>query len=272
MKELVTVIIPTYNRAKLVRKAIDSVLKQTYTNFEVLVIDDHSTDNTKEIIESFDDDRIKYLLNERKKGAQGARNTGLLNAKGEWIAFLDSDDLWLKEKLQVQLSELASTKKYFCFSHWYELKNDKTYLKTRKLSIDNTSIYRENYIGTFSTVMLHSRIIDEIGLLDENLSACQDWDYWIRIIDNYNALYISEPLIKYRIHGSDRISNEFENRALGREMILKKYYSQIEKRNYTHHYYYKLAIYTGNASYLYKALKCKFNVVYIIKYIYYKLA
>ena len=95
-----TVVIPTYNRSKLLKGAIQSVLKQTYENFELIVVDDASTDNTKNIVKSFYDNRIRYMMNYHAKGGAGARNAGIFIAKGKWVAFLDDDDIWLPEKLE----------------------------------------------------------------------------------------------------------------------------------------------------------------------------
>ena len=97
-KPLVSVILPTYNRARLVSRSINSVLKQTYNNFELIIIDDGSTDNTKQIINSFNDNRIVYLKHNHNKHASAARNTGIAKSKGELIAFLDDDDQWLPKK------------------------------------------------------------------------------------------------------------------------------------------------------------------------------
>ena len=96
-----TVIIPTYNRATLVKEAIQSVLDQTFDNFELIIVDDHSTDNTKDVVQSYSDKRICYVLNDHIKGAAGARNAGLSRSGGKWVAFLDSDDVWLPKKLEL---------------------------------------------------------------------------------------------------------------------------------------------------------------------------
>ncbi len=96
-----TVIIPTYNRLELLKDAIQSVIDQTFSDFELIIVDDQSTDNTKEMVCSFCDERIKYFLNDHVKGPGGARNSGIFRAKGEWIAFLDSDDIWLPKKLDL---------------------------------------------------------------------------------------------------------------------------------------------------------------------------
>ena len=97
-----TVVIPTHNRSLLLKRAVESVLSQTFEDFELIVIDDHSTDDTASVVKSFTDHRMRYLTNQRTKGACGARNTGIFSAKGKWVAFLDDDDVWLPEKLKCQ--------------------------------------------------------------------------------------------------------------------------------------------------------------------------
>lgn len=106
--DAISVIIPTYNRAHLIKKSLQSVLDQTLQPYEIIVIDDFSTDDTEEVVKSLNSPLIKYVKNQRKKGANGARNTGILMAQGEFIAFHDSDDIWLPEKLKLQRDFLAA--------------------------------------------------------------------------------------------------------------------------------------------------------------------
>ena len=105
----VSVIIPTYNRAHLVGRAIRSVLNQTYQDFEIIVVDDGSTDNTEEVVKSFNDPRIRYIRHEKNRGGSAACNTGIRAARGEYIAFQDSDDEWLPEKLEKQMQVFENT-------------------------------------------------------------------------------------------------------------------------------------------------------------------
>src|SRR5258705_10332336 len=105
----VSVIIPTYNRAECLRSAITNVLNQTFQDFEIVVVDDSSQDHTREVVNSLDDKRIKYIRHERNKGVAAARNTGVSNAKGDYIAFLDDDDEWFPEKLKKQCAVLEAS-------------------------------------------------------------------------------------------------------------------------------------------------------------------
>jgi len=120
MHGTVSIIMPTYSREKLISRAIESIMKQTYTNWELLIVDDYSTDNTKEKVEQYVniDKRIKYLKNGRKKGVARARNFGILNSKGEYIAFLDSDDEWFQHHLSESISAINETGVKLSFSLW----------------------------------------------------------------------------------------------------------------------------------------------------------
>ena len=118
MNELVSIIMPSYNTAKFISKTIESVLEQTYKNWELLIVDDCSTDNTDEIVSKYDDDRIIYLKNKKNSGAAVSRNKALKNAKGKWIAFLDSDDLWLPEKLERQLKFMVQNNYAFTYHEY----------------------------------------------------------------------------------------------------------------------------------------------------------
>jgi len=118
-EELISVIIPTYNRRDKVTYAVKSVLDQTYSNIEVIIIDDASTDNTEAEIKKIKDDRIRYIYLEKNHGAAGARNVGIKEANGTYIAFQDSDDIWEKEKLQMQIDKMAGTDLYIVL--WFSL-------------------------------------------------------------------------------------------------------------------------------------------------------
>jgi glycosyltransferase involved in cell wall biosynthesis len=264
MMELVTVIIPTFNRGHIIGKAISSVLKQSYTNLELLVVDDYSEDNTKAIIEEYEDDRIKFLVNTRKKGAQGARNTGLLEAKGKWIAFLDSDDYWLKDKLKLQIKELNTKGKLFCHTNWYEKDGDRTNIQNKK----KCNILKVNYIGTFSSVVINKVLTDKVGLLDENLVSCQDWDYWIRVSHYVKPIYIDLPLLVYVKYSINNISKNTSNRILGRQEIFNKYKKEIESEGLGYFHKYDLAVISSDFSLFREAFNEKKSVYQVFRYLY----
>jgi glycosyltransferase involved in cell wall biosynthesis len=234
-RPLVSVIIPTYNRAYLVTDAIDSVLNQTYKNFELLVVDDYSTDNTKDVVETYSDSRIKYLINTRKKGAQGARNTGLYAANGEWVAMLDSDDAWLPEKLEKQLDlpakadeDLAGVSCGFALFNFRMNKIMQKRYPQKRLFTKNDLLYK-NYIGGFSVFIFKRNVGLKIGGFDERFSSRQDIDFYLSIIDEGNIDVVNEILVYNRYKNEDKISKDFTKKIESIIIFCKKYSEQIDK-------------------------------------------
>ena len=168
--EIVSVIIPTYNRADLIRETIDSVLSQTYPEFEILICDDGSTDNTQEIINSYNDSRIKYLYQKNSGLPAKARNLGLQVAKGSYIAFVDSDDIWLPTKLAKQIQILQKKPQIMAVASnaiVFPLKEHKAFKFKQDKLISFDELLLENIIFN-SSVLIKRQILDEIGFLDEN--------------------------------------------------------------------------------------------------------
>lgn len=226
---LVSVIIPTYNRAKTLPRAVKSVLAQTYQNFELIVIDDCSQDNTDETLEQFDDNRIKYIRHSHNKGGGAARNTGIACAIGKYIAFLDSDDVWLKEKVEEQIKFFKKlpgeygviyTGFNIINSMGYKIKTVSPELRGDVLNL----LLTRNYIGTLSTPLIKSSYLNQVRGLDECLPSCQDWDLYIALAQKCKFDYISAPLTDY-YDASDkvRISKKANAVISGHKIILKKY-------------------------------------------------
>ena len=236
---LVSIIIPTWNRANIVKECIDSVFSQSYHNYEVIVIDDGSTDNTENIIkESYSDIRLKYFWQTNSGLPSKARNKGISMSKGEYIAFLDSDDLWEPKKLETQIKLLLEKPQILATS------TNVTFfpreLKRSQVSKDRYVTFKEillnNYI-TNSSVIIRRKVIDFIGLLDEasELKAVEDFDYWLRILHNQDrSIYIiKDKLTKYRV-SDDAISEINSADVLLKSVqklkfILKKYPDLSEK-------------------------------------------
>ena len=202
MNELVSVVIPTHNRRESLSIAIDSVLKQSYKDIEIIVISDGSTDDTNEYMNQFvGDPKIVFLKNEKPMGANYCRNMGIEASKGNYIAFLDDDDEWYPDKIQSQISLLKDNDECaICFTgkecFYYFDKATITYISSPSSSSDPTDILVGNYIGTNSSVL-----IKKVALVEEkydlNLPALQDWDLWIRILKNNKSCYVNKPLVKY---------------------------------------------------------------------------
>lgn len=196
----VSVIIPTYNSAPLISKAINSVLNQTYQDFEIIIIDDGSTDNTAEVIETFKDSRIKYIKQENAGPAQ-ARNNGIQSAKGEYIAFLDADDTWTPDKLELQLEAFKTYPDVSMVYSGLEIRNfDETYSYTDSFrNFDNNlKLLRYlffHHVAIMPAVMIKKSILDEVGHFNPELYTGEDWDLWLRLANKSNFHYIDKSLV-----------------------------------------------------------------------------
>jgi glycosyltransferase involved in cell wall biosynthesis len=232
-----SVIIPTYNRAYIISRAIESVLNQTYKDFEILVVDDGSKDNSEAVIKSILDDRIKYIRHEKNKGPAAARNTGIMASKGKYIAFLDSDDEWLPEKLEKQMMAFAVASPQVGIVYVGLLNvvgNMKTHRPPNYVSWREGNLYYELLIDPIivfpSTAMIRRDCFAKVGMFDENLFAGEDWDLWIRIAKYYHFKFIDEVLaIRTVISDSITASNRDHRNSSVREMILTKHSDDIKR-------------------------------------------
>ncbi len=213
----VSVIIPTYNRARYVTAAIDSVLAQTFTDYEIIVVDDGSTDNTKEVLQSYKD-KIHYIY-QPNKGVSAARNTGIKAAKGEWIAFLDSDDEWLPEKLEMQMCDLrqypgavlSSTNVRFESPNTNLLDHFKDCLcysiaEPTYIAIPGNINFTTSYLFT-STVVADRRSIVEVGMFCEHLTLFEDLDLWLRLSTKGGFVINPLLLVKANRHSESETLN-----------------------------------------------------------------
>ncbi len=194
---LVSVIIPTYNRESFIAECVESVLAQTFSDFELIVVDDGSTDRTETVVGRYSD-KIRYLRQEQR-GPAAARNSGIRDASSEWLSFLDSDDLWLPRKLELQMEYLRNspdTKICYTEEIWYRRgRRVNPAQKHRKYS---GWIYQKMLplcIVSPSSVMIHRSVLEKVGLFDEELPACEDYDLWLRIGLRYPIALIPEALI-----------------------------------------------------------------------------
>ena len=210
--EEISVIIPTYNRCDLLKRAINSVIKQTITPKEIIIVDNGSTDQTYQMVSSLFPE-INYFI-EKKRGVSAARNKGILESKSKWIAFLDSDDAWKPTKLEKQMEfSIFNQDKYRIIhtdENWYRNKKFLNQLKKHKKSGGN--IFKNSLqlcCISPSSVVLKKQIFDDYGLFDENLEVCEDYDMWIRITAKEEVGFLDSPLVlKYGGH-SDQLSKKF---------------------------------------------------------------
>ena len=209
----VSVIIPTYQRPHLVSQTIESVLAQTYTDYEIIVVNDGSTDNTKEVLASFGD-KIT-VINQENQGVAAARNTGIMAARGRYIAFLDHDDLWQPNKLKKQIACLESHPNFgLVYSDMFYF-NDvglfpDTYAKLYPVPpVQHCwTLFVRNTIPTCSVVVVRRECLDDVGLFDETMPPCDDYDLWLRLIEKWPICFINEPLVYYRRSADQQSQNE----------------------------------------------------------------
>ena len=204
----VSVIIPTFNRASMLQEAVASVLAQDYDRFELIVVDDGSTDNTEEVLAAFPD---ISLVQQRNLGVSAARNAGIQRASGELIAFLDSDDLWLPQKLSVQVAFFQKhPTALICQTEEIWKKNGRRiYPKNRHIKQSGMIFERAVALCLVSpsAVMMRKALFDTVGLFDETLPACEDYDLWLRISCRFPIHLIDTPLVIKRGGHHDQLSN-----------------------------------------------------------------
>ncbi len=227
---MISVVIPTHNRCNLLKRAVDSVLNQTYKDIELIVVSDGSTDETDAVMQKYtnNDDRVRFIHYPDPKGANHARNTGIKESRGNFIAFLDDDDEWFPQKLEKQIRVFNEDGEIgLVYSGIDVIQQDSG---THYLSIPNEEgalkkkILLWNCITTTSTVVLKRSILEEVGCFDEQLPAKQDYDLWIRCLQITKVGCVSEPLINYYVSSnSNQISSHLDRYVKATEIIDEKY-------------------------------------------------
>jgi glycosyltransferase involved in cell wall biosynthesis len=207
----VSVIIPTHNRAGLLPRAVRSVLDQSHPAEEIIVVDDGSTDHTERLLRS-EFPSVTYMRQENQ-GVAAARNQGIREARGEWLAFLDSDDEWLPRKLERQVEALREEPDYLlCHTNEIWIRRGKRVNPMSKHAKSGGYIFEECLplcVVSPSSVIVHRSLLERVGLFDESLPACEDYDLWLRVCSRYPVLYLEEPLIvKYGGH-ADQLSRRY---------------------------------------------------------------
>lgn len=207
MNELVSIIMPSYNTAKFISETITSVLAQTYTNWELIIVDDCSTDDTDAVVRPYlADDRIRYIKNEKNSGAAVSRNRALREAKGKWIAFLDSDDLWLPEKLEKQIAFMEKNNCRFSYTNYIEIDensvpNGRSVTGPKKIT--RHGMYNYCWMGCL-TVMYDAETVGLVQIAD--IKKNNDYAMWLKVCEKADCYLLDEVLAKYRKR-SGSISN-----------------------------------------------------------------
>lgn len=231
---LVSIILPTYNCAGFLPDSLGSILSQTFGSYEIIVVDDGSTDNTKEVLDPFME-KIRYIGLKQNKGLPIARNVGIQSALGSYIAFIDADDLWLPEKLQTDIE---------CFRMYPEV--GMVYSKhinvdekgkiinrgtRRRLPSGNIFIqlFSDQNFVTTSTVVVKKDVFETTGLFDEQFFNCQDWDMWLRIAFYFKVAGINKFLVKYR-HNPNSLSKNYLRVLKHQKMVIDKIYAVFKDK------------------------------------------
>ena len=234
MKPIVSIIIPTYNRAHLISRTIRSIISQSIENWECIIVDDHSTDDTKAVLENIADARIRVIDNERKKGAQGARNTGMFHAVSDWVFFFDSDNI-MHNKLLESLSNCIcdDVDVVSCFSRIVDVEKGDTGRVMK--SINEGYIHDELFLGKcyvdFNHAIIRKSLLMVINGLDENCPSMQEWDTHIRLSKTAYYSTVPDALVDYYIGGKDAISTDCKREIVGRLYILRKHIKEWKKHD-----------------------------------------
>jgi len=235
----VTVVIPTFNRAAIVGRAIRSVLAQTCQDWELIVVDDYSTDGTEQAVGSFSDRRIEYVRHDRNRGGGAARNTGIRRARGDYVAFLDSDDEWLPEKLEKDLEVFRKSDHElgFVYTGKMILEESGKLLRVRMPTLCGwvyEAMLEVNFVGSCSRVTAKKQVLDRVAGFDEMLPNGQDYDLWLRVARVSKIGCVPHCLVK-RYVLAERMSVHLRGICEGWERILMKYRGDMKSRTLTKH-------------------------------------
>ena len=230
---LVTVILPTWNRAKWLKKSVESILSQRFQDFELIVVDDASTDSTEEVLESYSG-KIRTIFLPENLGVSAARNTAIMQSDSKWIAFLDSDDFWHTKKLEKQIKQTKIFPEYKI--HF----TDEIWIRNGiRVNPKNKHMKKEGWIFkpslalclmAPSTVMLRRVLLERHGMFDEDLPVCEDYDLWLRLTAYYPVLLLNEKLMTRQGGHSDQLSKKLWGIDRFRVQSLQKILSQENLR------------------------------------------
>lgn len=230
----VSIITPTYNREKLLKETVDAILSQTYKDFELIIVDNYSSDSTDKVLKSYNDNRIKYFKNQNNGQVAVNRNFGIKKARGEFIAFCDDDDLWFPTKLEKQVNEFNKNPNIgLVCSSGIMFNNKGTIGKYETTSLKTISFEKLLFNNCIinSSAIVKKNVFEVIGLLDEdpNIIAVEDYELWLRIAKKYEVRHIQEMLVKYRIH-ENALQNQYLSNGRGFELQKRVYTKLFEKK------------------------------------------
>lgn len=266
-----SIVMPTYNQDLFIEKSIKSVVNQTHSNWELLIVDNYSEDKTEKIVSSFDDERIRYFKFKNKGVIAASRNYAIKQAKGDFVAFLDSDDLWMPNKLHLIKAYIDKNQNCTLVYHKSNKLRGQLIISPQRKKYFSGKIYNrllfDNFIGTLSVVVRKS-VLNSIGIFDEKaeLKGAEDWDLWIRIAKKHNIDFLDEVLALYREHDSATSKNP-DTMTKCSYGVIKKHLiedqdlsAKLKKQMMAHHfyqaaiYYYQSKRFSQSRTYLYKSI------------------
>lgn len=230
-KVKISVIVNCYNGEKFIFKSVNSILNQTHSNYEVIFFNNASTDNSENIIKKLKNKKIKILRSKKLLKLYNARNKAIKHATGQFIAFLDVDDWWNKNKLEKQLRVMLKENSEICFSNFFihKDKNKKLFRDIKDKQINNEKEFLNNYPVSISSLMIKKKLFDK-NKFNTNYEIIGDFDLVIRLIKKYKFSYINNPLLHYRDHNNNRTKIKFLLRLKEMDYWIN---SQLKNNNYT---------------------------------------
>lgn len=241
MNTLISIVIPTYNREHLIIEAIETCVLQTYRPLEIVVVDDGSTDRTVAFVQNWNKgaspkEVILKIVQQENKGGNAARNNGIKNSSGEYIAFLDSDDLWNKTKLKKQYDLIIQNSAIggvYCGLRQIEVGSGKVLTDEKRTYTEGNILSQlliKDVTAPTSTYIIRKKIFNEVGYFDECLQARQDWDMWIRIAEKYEIRAVKENLMDLRHHEGPRTASNPLKEINAYKKIRQKYHHLFIKQ------------------------------------------
>ncbi|MBV6623678.1 MAG: glycosyltransferase [Rivularia sp. (in: Bacteria)] len=255
---IISVVVPAYNSQSTILETINSVLEQTFSDFELIVINDGSTDKTLEILATVKDARLK-VYSYPNGGLPAARNRGIARASGEFISFIDADDLWTPDKLELQLQALQkSPSAGVAYSWTICMGNNGESFHPGVSESYQGNVYQYLLIGNFiasgSNVLLRQQAIESVGYFDESLKSSEDWDYWLRLAPKWDFVVVPKPQIIYRL-SSGAMSSKLDVMEKYQTIVLEKAFASappqlhnLENRGFAYIYLFMTRLYLSRAN------------------------
>lgn len=223
----IATVIPAWNRADTIGRAIASAIAQTLPPEEIIVVDDGSDDETRDVVSHIAETerRVRLITLESRGGACKARNAGVAASKADWIAFLDSDDIWLPSKLETQVRAMHGKESVACFTGMYRGTPPKSFLPPAHVTLE--SLRFSNVLGSTSTALVSREAFESAGGFDESLPSCQDWDLWLRLAATGPLSVCRVPLVTYDTASSNRISSNRQTVLSGHAVVFGRVLSGV---------------------------------------------